>query len=53
MIKAKHCFGEFSSTVNNVELLRLGDTRFGTNFMMLERLQKAKTPIRQTIVSSE
>ncbi len=36
-----------------MELLRLRDTRFGTNFIMLERSQKVKTPIQQTIVSSK
>jgi hypothetical protein len=36
-----------------LELLKPGDTRFGTNFIMLERLQKVKTPIQQMIVGSE
>jgi hypothetical protein len=36
---------EFSSKENNLELLRLGDTWFQTNFTMLKRLQKVKTPI--------
>jgi hypothetical protein len=35
-------FREFSSEENSLELLRLGDTRFGANFIMLERLQKVK-----------
>ncbi len=46
-------FREFSSKETNLELLRLGDTRFGTNFIMLERLQNVKTPIQQMIVSLE
>ncbi len=46
-------FREFSSKENNLELLRLQDTKFGTNFIMLERLQKVKTPIQQMIVSSK
>ncbi len=36
-----------------MELLKPGDTRFGTNFIMLERLQKVKTPIQQMIMSSK
>jgi hypothetical protein len=46
-------FREFSSKEINLELLRLGETRFGTNFIMLERLQKVKTPIQQMTVGSE
>jgi hypothetical protein len=51
--KSQALFREFSSKEINLELLRLGDTRFGTNFIMLERLQKVKTPIQQMIVGSE
>jgi hypothetical protein len=40
--KSQALFRQFSSKENNLELLRLGDTRFGTNFIMLERLQKVK-----------
>jgi hypothetical protein len=35
--KSQALFREFSSEENNLELLTPGDTRFGTNFIMLER----------------
>ncbi len=40
--KSQTLFREFSCKENNLELLKLGDTRFGTNFIMLERLKKSK-----------
>jgi hypothetical protein len=40
--KSQALFREFSSKENNLELLKLGDTRRGTNFIMLERLKKSK-----------
>ncbi len=43
--KSQTLLWEFSSKENNLELLRLGDTWFQTNFTMLKRLQKVKTPI--------
>ncbi len=51
--KNQALFREFSSKENNLELLRLGDIRFETNFIMLERLQKIKILVQQMIVSSE
>jgi hypothetical protein len=35
-------FREFSSKVNNVELLRLGNTRFGTNFYHVGKVAKSQ-----------
>jgi hypothetical protein len=35
--KSQALFREFSSEENNLELLTSRDTRFGTNFIMLER----------------
>ncbi len=40
--KSQALFREFSSKVNNMELLRLGDTRFGTNFIMLGKVAKSQ-----------
>ncbi len=40
--KSQTLFWEFSSKENNLELLRLGDTWFQTNFTMLKMLQRLK-----------
>jgi len=40
--KSLALFREISSKENNLELLRQGDTRFGTNFVMLEKVAKSQ-----------
>ena len=37
----------------SLELLKPGDTRFATNFIMLQRLQQCKDELQETIVSKE
>jgi hypothetical protein len=51
--KSQTLFREFSNKEIDLALLRPRDTRFGTNFIILERLQKVKTLIQQMIVSLE
>jgi hypothetical protein len=46
-------FREFSSKENNLELLNLGDTRYGTKLFHVGKVEKVKTPIQQMIVSLE
>jgi hypothetical protein len=37
----------------SLELLKPGDTRFATNFIMLQRLQQCKDELQETVVSKE
>jgi hypothetical protein len=46
------CFAKFRSE-SNVALIMPGETRFGTNFLMLERLVAAKDSVKATVKSDD
>ena len=41
------------SKYSKLKLIRPGDTRFASNFMMLHRLVKVKSPLKQLVTSEE